>query len=256
MLGTMWEHRHNRNLKRKEWRCFKPMSCRMSRDCSTCWICKPVMDVSSSELRGRGKCSTSPHGCFLSFPLPRSSCVSVTEVCPAACLHVRRVLSLSINWSWYPTTNTNTHTSPCLQTPLHNSTRISGLREVYSPSCAATFFSLSPLSYVFFYPHTRTHTFSSLAVCLTCTFCHTYNTDCCVIHWVPDPSLISGFFYHIILTEGNIRRCWQSRLEERTQLPPVALVEKHVWIIAEQFLTFGCPISIHFDTFCTCNKQQ
>lgn len=66
---------------------------------------------------------------------PRSFHVSVTEVCPSACQHVRRILSLSINYSPpHIHAHTHTHTSPHLQTKLHNHTRFSGLREVYNPS--------------------------------------------------------------------------------------------------------------------------
>lgn len=94
-----------------------------------------------------------PRWCFLPYSPRCSSRVSVTEVCPAACLHVRRILSLSINWPQSPTTHTHiyAHTSPINHCHhvcrlLHNGTRISGLREIYSPCCAAaTFFSFLSL---------------------------------------------------------------------------------------------------------------
>lgn len=151
---------------------------------------------------------------YLSSALPCSSRVSVTEVCPAACLHVRRILSLSISWSQSPTPHTHTstrasihtdtHTSPCLQTELHNSTRISRLREVYSPSSTATLsppsvFSLSLTSYPI-----CTRTSPSIAM-HSHTFHHTRTIQTVdVICWVPDPSSHVMFFNHMILTQGSI----------------------------------------------------
>lgn len=76
----------------------------------------------------------------LLLSLLHASHVSVTEVCPAARLHVRRILSLSIKWSLDPPT-------PHLKRRLHNSTRISGLGELYSPSSSCcSLLSLSLLS--------------------------------------------------------------------------------------------------------------
>lgn len=185
------------------------------------------MDVSLWELHGRGECSTSP---LLMSPLSRSSCV--TEVYPAGCLHVWRILSLSINWDLSPTTHIYAHTSPRLQTQLHNGTRISGLREVYTPPPILSFFPLYLATYVYFHPHTQKHTlsFSSLAICLTSLFRHTHIADCCVIHWAPNLPL--SVSYQVFLPhdsdwrECTVHRHSQSWLSERTQLPPVVLEEK------------------------------
>lgn len=109
-------------------------------------IC-PVMDVSS----GGGERLYLSMRMFLLLLSPlHSSHVSVTEVCPAAWPHVRRILSLSINWSPDPHTP-----APYLQRQLHNSKRISGLQEVYYPHILV----LLPSR---LYPFPQTHILSSL----------------------------------------------------------------------------------------------
>ncbi len=177
------------------------------------------------------KCSTSPRWCFLSPP--RSSRVSVTEVCPAASLHVRRILSLSINWS-QPPTDTHTHTHTRLQTRLHNGTRISGLRELYSLSFTVTFFSR---------PSSHTHTHKTTHFLLTCHMLnthppsHTHTQHRLLCNSLGSWSLAYlRFFCHRILTKGNIRRCWQSWLGHNC---PLLAQERNtlVWVTAEQLIS-------------------
>lgn len=102
----------------------------------------PVMDVSSCESSCGGKCLYLSVRMFLLLLSPlHSSHVSVTEVCPAARPHVKRILSLSINWSLNP------HIlNPYLQSQLHNSTRISGLQEVFYPHILILLSSLLSIS--------------------------------------------------------------------------------------------------------------
>lgn len=119
----------------------------------------PMMDVSSPESsRGGEWLYLSMRMFHLLLPPLHSSHVSVTEVCPAARPHVRRILSLSINWSLNPHTPT-----PYLQRQLHNGMRISWLRKVYYPHILILLPSL-------FYPVPQTPIFSSLDIYLKHTF--------------------------------------------------------------------------------------
>lgn len=88
----------------------------------------PVMDASSPESSlGGGRLQLSVRRFLLLLSPLHSSHVSVTEVCPAARPHVKRILSLAIKWCLDP------HTPTPRYLRLHNGTRISGLREVYYP---------------------------------------------------------------------------------------------------------------------------
>lgn len=153
----MWEHRHNRNLSCKgcgsghaaEW----AMIVRLS---------EYVMDVSSSRV-GEER-STSLCWCFLSsLPPVHPVLVSLRSALEPACMWGWFCHFLSIGPDPPPHTYTHGNTSSHLQTALHNSMRISGLTEVYSLFCAATFFSHSPFwfPYIFRLLHTRAcmHTF-------------------------------------------------------------------------------------------------
>lgn len=116
------------------------------------WSICPVMDVSSPESSGGREWLYLLVRMFpLLLSLLDSSHVSVTEVCPAARLHVRRILSLSIKWTLNP---------PQWKRQLHNNTRISGVQELYSSPPPQTSSCCSVLSFCPSFIHSPGRTFS------------------------------------------------------------------------------------------------
>lgn len=181
------------------------------------WSICSVMDVSSPESSSGGEgLFLSVRMCLLLLSPLHSSNVSVTEVCPAARPHVRRILSLSINWSLNPHTPT-----PYLQRQLHNGTRISGLLEVYFPHILILLPSL-------FYPFPQTHILSSLDTYLKHTFgvkhtnqVHTDNKGCCLICCVPEASLASRLCPSGLWLKWIRHLCWHIWTDHsRSLLPP------------------------------------
>lgn len=183
-------------------------------------IC-PVMEAPSPESSG---------GLYLlvrMFPLLlsrlHSSHVSVIEVCPAARLHVRRILSLSIKWTLDPPTHR-------WKRQLHNNTRISGVQEIYSPPQTSSWCSVLSLSLSLslFYPFPQTHIFSSLGSSWKRTFglehtnpgSHTqqrllFNSPCSSTH-----SCLRIFPIRI-LAEVNTLRYWHIRADSGRSLLPL-----------------------------------
>lgn len=137
-----------------------------------------------------------------------SSHVSVTEVCPAAQPHVRRILSLFINCL-------PTHTPP---PPICRGSYITA--RGFLGYGRFTTISLPSL----FYPFCKTHIFSSLDIYLKHTFGvkHTksHNKGCCLIRCVPEPSCLKTLPIRKLAEVNMLAH------SDRPCLLPVASVEK------------------------------
>lgn len=165
------------------------------------------MDVSSPESsRGREWFYLCMRRFLVLLSPLHSSHVSVTEVCPAAQPHVRRILSLFINCL-------PTHTPP---PPICRGSYITA--RGFLGYGRFTTISLPSL----FYPFCKTHIFSSLDIYLKHTFGvkHTksHNKGCCLIRCVPEPSLVSRLY-----PSGSWLKwiCWHIRTDHACSLLPL-----------------------------------